>query len=196
MAYATADQVKTALRLPITDDAQDDQIDRACASASMAVDKHCRRTFTLSASQTRQYVPVGKSLVIIDDIAEGPVVVETRLTVLDAWTVVDADTYQLEPLDNLSSGVYWPYTRIRAIAGTTFPVADDGSALVRVTATFGWSTVPADVVEATILQAVRIVKRPDAPFGVTFGELGAVSVQRGLDPDVVTMLSDYVRMGA
>lgn len=193
MAYCTADQVKVALRLPITDTSQDDQITRAIAAASAQIDKHCKRSFALVASTSRLYVPVAQSLLLVDDIPDDSVVVETRSGVNGTWSTMSSTLYQLEPLNNLSGGRYWPIERIRAVGGAIFPSIDDGTALIRVTAAFGWETTPAEVTEAAVLQAVRIVKRPDAPFGVTFGELGAISVQKGLDPDVAELLSPYVR---
>jgi hypothetical protein len=191
VAYCTADQVKAALRLPAPDAQQVDQLDRAVIAVSAAIDRHCRRTFAETASISRVYTAISQGLVLTDDISSAAPVVEVRSSVTDSWTALASSNYQLEPLNNLSSGAYWPFTRIRALGGYTFPRADDGSALIRVTGTFGWTDVPTDVVEASILQCVRLFKRPDAPFGVTFGEFGAVSVPKSLDPDVAQMLEPY-----
>lgn len=64
---------------------------------------------------------------------------------------------------------------------------------VQVTARFGWSAVPYQVNEATILKAASLFKRKDAPFGVAgFNEFGAVRITRK-DPDVLELLSDFAR---
>lgn len=193
MSYCTVDQVKAALRLPSPDAQQVDQLDRAVVAISASIDRYCRRSFEETASLSRVYPAIQSTLVLTDDISSAAPVVETRPSVADSWVVLADTAYQLEPLNNLNGASYWPYTRIRALGGSSFPRADDGSALIRVTGTFGWASVPTDVTEAAVLQCVRLFKRPDAPFGVTFGELGAVSMQKGLDPDVAEMLRPYVR---
>jgi hypothetical protein len=63
-----------------------------------------------------------------------------------------------------------------------------------VVGTFGWPSVPDPVAEATLLLAIRLFKRPDAPLGVAgFGELGAVMV-RGSDLDARNLLLPYMRV--
>lgn len=63
---------------------------------------------------------------------------------------------------------------------------------VRVTGTWGWSAVPAQVKMACRLQTARVFKRQDTPLGVAgFGELGAMRVPTKLDPDVRHMLDPY-----
>ena len=68
-------------------------------------------------------------------------------------------------------------------------------ALVKVTAVFGWPSVPSTVTQATIIQASRIFKRYDSPLGVAgFGDIGAIRVSRFLDPDVAQLVEPYRRM--
>ena len=61
---------------------------------------------------------------------------------------------------------------------------------------FGWPVLPDVVREATLIQAVRIFKRKDSPFGVAgpnaFGSL--VMIDK-LDPDVVQLISGVKRLG-
>ena len=55
---------------------------------------------------------------------------------------------------------------------------------------------PGPVVQATKIQALRIAKRPDAPFGVTAGGLAATEMViriPKLDPDVEALLMTYRR---
>lgn len=64
---------------------------------------------------------------------------------------------------------------------------------VRVTARWGWPTVPPEVEQATLLKAAQLFKRKDAPFGVLqFGDIAAVTVTRR-DADVIELLSTYQR---
>jgi hypothetical protein len=74
-----------------------------------------------------------------------------------------------------------------------FPVEVE-QALVKVTAVFGWPAVPIAITQATIIQASRIYKRLESPLGVAgFGDLGAISVTRDLDPDVAQLVAPYRR---
>jgi hypothetical protein len=51
------------------------------------------------------------------------------------------------------------------------------------------------VTQAAIIQASRIFKRLDSPLGVAgFGDMGAIRVGRGLDPDVAQLVEPYRKM--
>ena len=106
------------------------------------------------------------------------------------WTSTD---YQLEPLNGVVSGGPTPSTLIRAIGDYAFPTAM-GEATVQVEGTFGFSSVPTAIKQATVILGSRIFKRNDAPLGVTgFGDLGVIRVGR-VDPDVEAMVSPWKRM--
>jgi hypothetical protein len=66
---------------------------------------------------------------------------------------------------------------------------------VQVTATWGWTAVPATIKKATLLQASRFYKRRDAPFGVAGSpDMGSeMRLLAKVDPDVEVMLGDYRR---
>lgn len=190
MAYATLAQVKASLGINSTDGADDTLLTAALTAAEDMIDGHTGRTFGTAGSATRAYTTTVPDLVFIDDaITITSVVTDTGLdgTWATTWATTD---WQAEPLNGLSQGRAWPYTRIRAIDDYLFPVAR--RATVRVTGTWGWSAVPAPVTEATIRQAARLFKRNDAPLGVAgFGDMGAVRVSRYLDPDVELLLQPY-----
>jgi hypothetical protein len=104
------------------------------------------------------------------------------------WKVTD---YQLEPSNGYTDGLSVPYTRIRAVEDYLFPVAG-GQNLVKVTAVFGWPTVPIAITQACVIQSSRLFKRLDSPLGVAgFGDMGAVRVSRYLDPDVEQLIAPY-----
>lgn len=191
MPYADRDQVRAALGLRETDTAKDTTIDRVLTAASTGVDNACHRSFGLDAgASTRLVVAIRPDMLLVDDIGSTTdLLVETYNG--SAWTTVDDATYQAEPLNMRRDGQAWPITRLMAL-DWTWPV--DRQARVRVTAAWGWPSVPAPVTEATILLTVRTLKRPDAPFGVTFGELGSLQLQSA-DPDIRTLLEPYERIG-
>ncbi len=191
MAYATLAQVRDALRLPADDESLDATIERVLDSATAEVNTICRRTFDLDGSASARLVVASRpSMLLVDDIGDvGSIAVETRSG--SAWTAVDSGAYQAEPLNGMRNSEPWPVMWLVAL-GSSWPVGAQAS--VRVTAKWGWPAVPAPIVEATILMAVRTLKRPDAPFGVTFGELGALQLQSS-DPDVLAKLAPYEKVG-
>lgn len=187
--YATAAQVKAALR--ITDTVDDTLISLAGSAASELIDLHCGRSFG-TVSATRYYAPDSPYTLRIDDLAGTALTLETSSngdgTYDTTWTTSD---YQLEPLNARRNGIAWPYDGLRAIGDNTFPIAG-GEATVRVTGVFGWPSVPSTVVQAAILQSSRLFKRFESPLGVLGGnEFGTVRVTRSVDPDVAVMLADF-----
>lgn len=187
--YATLAEVKDALS--ISDDVDNTKLEMAVESASRLIDGYCQRVFYNIGSATRIYVAQSDFVCNIDDLQS----VTTLKTANNAdgsfdvtWTSSD---YQLEPLNGYSSGVTQPYTRIRAVGDYLFPLSGE-EALVQLTGTFGWSSVPTTITQATIIQAERIFKRLDSPLGVAgFGDLGAIRVSSRLDPDVAELVSAY-----
>lgn len=195
--YATLNQVKAALR--ITDNVDDTLLETAIESASRQIDLYTERTFT-KGTATRVYIPTDSFLVEIDDLIS--------LTTLKSssdgesfditWTATD---YQLEPLNGRAGGMITPYTRIRAIGDYLFPIWEPRNvnaqqATVEVTGNFGWNAVPMAIQQATVILAIRLFKRLDAPLGVAgFGDLGAIRVGR-FDPDVEALVAAFrkVRM--
>lgn len=187
--YATLAEVKDALS--ISDDVDNTKLEMAVESASRLIDGYCQRVFYNIGSATRIYVAQSDFVCNIDDLQS----VTTLKTANNADGIFDvtwtSSDYQLEPLNGYSSGVTQPYTRIRAVGDYLFPLSGE-EALVQLTGTFGWSSVPTTITQATIIQAERIFKRLDSPLGVAgFGDLGAIRVSSRLDPDVAELVSAY-----
>ena len=198
--YATKNQIKAALRIGTADVLDDDLIDNCAGAASRLIDGYCNRKFwSVGSATSRVYTAEDDYYCSIDDIAGTALTLKTSSLadgVFDVtWTVTD---YQLEPLNGNLDGLTWSYDKIRAVGDYLFPNvnANYGSqALVQVTATFGWPSVPEPVTQATIIQASRLFKRYDSPLGVAgFGDMGAIRVSRALDPDVAQLVEPYRRM--
>lgn len=193
--YATLTQVKAALR--ISDTVDDSLLEMAVESASRLIDGYCGRSFFSQGTAVRVYAPDNPYVVQIDDLSSGTVTVKTSSSADSnydtTWKTTDI---QLEPLNGRTEGQAWPFTRIRAVGDYLFPSDDYGEATVQVTGVYGWpSGVPMNVSQATIIQASRIFKRLDSPLGVAgFGEMGAMRVGRGLDPDVAQLVEPYRKM--
>lgn len=194
--YATLNQIKAALRIPTADAIDDSLLEMAVESASRLIDGYCNRTFINGGTATRYFATHDPYVVQIDD-ARTITSVQTSSSedgIYDlTWDLTPhTGDVQPEPLNDYIGGLVWPYTRLRAVGDYVFPI--DPETTVKVTATWGWPTVPMTVQQATIIQAARIYKRLESPLGVAgFGDLGVMRVSRGLDPDVSQLIEGYRR---
>jgi hypothetical protein len=191
--YASLQETKSALR--ITDSVDDSLLEMAIESASRLIDGYAGRQFFSSGTATRYFTADDDFVCEIDDISSSNI---TLVTAMDADAVFDTTwattDYQLEPLNGVLDGQAWPYTRIRAVGDYLWPISG-GEALVKLTAVFGWPSIPIAIKQATIIHASRIFKRLDSPLGVAgFGDLGVMRVSSSLDPDVAQLVAAYRRL--
>jgi hypothetical protein len=199
--YCTLDDVKAALR--ISDTVDDDRISLAVDAASRQIETECSRYFYQDAGVTdRRFVSNDPWLVEVDDISTSTGLVVTSDYAGDGsfsttWNALD---YQLEPINNRMEGESpWPTTAIRAIRSLYFPVWGGISyprpytqALVKVSARWGWPSVPTPIQKACIVQAIAIFKADDVPFGATpFGETGIVRLRQAMHPTAATLIEPY-----
>jgi len=198
--YATRNQIKAALRIGTADTQDDDLIDNCAGAASRLIDGYANRQFwQYGSATTRLFTAYDEFVLQIDDIASTAITVQSSTNAdgnFDVtWTESD---YQLEPVNGILDGLTVPFTRMRAVGDYLWPTvnANFGSeALIKLTAIYGWPSVPEPITQATIIQASRIFKRYDSPLGVAgFGDLGAIRVTRALDPDVAQLVEPYRRM--
>jgi hypothetical protein len=186
--YATLTDVKNALR--ITDALDDSLLETAIESSSRMIDGFTARTFFNAGSAVRDFAATDDLNCIIDD-AISVTTVQSTDEIGSTYITWDVTDYQLEPVNSRSDGLFMPFTHIRAVNDYAFPVVDH-RALVRVTAVWGWPSVPTAIKQATIIQASRLFKRLDSPLGVAgFGDLGAIRISRQLDPDVEQLAMPY-----
>lgn len=189
--YATLAEVKAALR--VTDSLDDSLLEMAVESASRLVDGYCGREFYNAGTVTRVYTPNDNFVTDLDDFIS---ISSLKISSLAdgnfdlTWTT---DDYQTEPLNGVIDGVRFPIDRVRAVGDYLFVTLGD-RATVQVTGVAGWSAVPIQVKQATVIQSLRIFKRLDSPLGITFGELGAMRVGMRLDPDVAQLVEPLRRI--
>lgn len=200
-AYATLAELRTYLA--DSGSALDaSMLERALTASSRSIDRYCGRRFWKDAAvAVRTYVVEDCRAVSIDDVAlrTGLVVKTSSDGITFGTTLVAGTDFILEPnnADVVGAGdtadphAFW---RLRGVGGYTFPVGGDYPTL-QVTARFGWSAVPYEVQQATLIKAASLFKRKDAPFGVaSFGDFGAIRIGRN-DPDVVDLLAGYTLPG-
>jgi hypothetical protein len=185
--YVTLAEIKSALR--ITDSIDDVRLEKCVQRASRWVDQQTGRFFYQQAG-TYDFTVINPYKVRITDLATATGLVVTSddnndNTFTGTW-VYNVD-YRLEPTEAPVYGI--PFN---------FLVAQDAEWIpdtrIRVAGTFGYPAVPDPIAEATLLLAIRLFKRPDAPLGVAgFGELGVVMV-RGSDLDARNLIMPYIRV--
>jgi len=197
--YITSDELKATLQ--IKGPGMDDDVERAITAASRAIEKACSRRglrrFWADTDYVQRVYTAGDpdlleiydafdiQLVESDDDGDGEY---ERQWDASEWIPVPLNaTLDEEPY----TGIQWRGTRSGSHRG--FPT--DVTAGVRVTAKYGWETVPAFVPQATLLVASRLTKRSrEAPFAVVgFADAGAALHIARNDPDVSALLHDYVR---
>jgi hypothetical protein len=189
--YATLAEVKAALR--VTDSLDDSLLEMAVESASRLVDGYCGREFYNAGTVTRVYTPSDDFVTDLDDFISISSLKSSTLADGNFDLTWNADDYQTEPLNGVIDGVRFPIDRVRAVGDYLFVTLGD-RATVQVTGVAGWSAVPIQVKQATVIQSLRIFKRLDSPLGITFGELGAMRVGMRLDPDVAQLVEPLRRI--
>jgi|DEB0MinimDraft_3_1074331.scaffolds.fasta_scaffold13354_5 hypothetical protein len=199
--YATRNEVKAALRIGTADTVDDVLIDNCIGAASRLIDGYCNRQFWAAASATPRVFQANTEYVCdVDDFYTTTGFVLKTSSFADGnfdttWASTDV---QLEPLNGVLDGLTWSYDKLRAIGNYLFPTVNANygeQALVQVTASWGWASVPEPIMQACIIQSSRIFKRYDSPLGVAgFGDLGAIRVSRFLDPDMAQLVEPYRRM--
>lgn len=196
--YASLAELKAYVGIPDADVADDDVLEVALDSASAQIDAFCDRTFLADGTvTTREYMVTATGQLDVDPISsETGLVVEVDNdndgTFETAWTI--GTDFRLEPINAEAAGM--PWTRLVSLGARWFPRLAYRPG-VRVTAKFGWpgGTAPAPIKNATLIQASRLFKRKDAPFGVAGSvEFGSeIRLLAKLDPDVETLVRPYRR---
>lgn len=182
--YATLDELKA--RLGLSDTVDDAVLEPVIEAASRLVDSATGRVF-YATTETRYFTALNDELVYVDDLltvtslktdADGDRTYETT------WATTD---YDLEPYNAA------PYTSIRTAPSGSygFPTFRRG---VEVTGSWGYCATgshPDAINEATLLLAIRLFKRKDAPFGVLGSPEMGVARLPAVDPDVQALLAPY-----
>lgn len=197
--YVSAAQLKSYVRIPDADD--DAQVALAITASSRAVDRTTNRQFGLVAAVEERFYTaewdrrLGRWVIDIDDLM-------TEVGLLVDYDTDDDETYSgsidaftLTPRNAPASGRPWTRIIVKPTS-TTMPGSKDGA--VRVTARFGWTTVPVAIEQATLIQASRLLARRDSPYGIAGSPDSGTEMRllERLDPDVATTVGPYRRWWA
>lgn len=191
--YITDAELKT--RLGISDNIDDARITAACDTASREVELVCNRQFNDAGSASqRLFHATSRDWVVVDDFhtTTGLLVsvVEVDSSGVETETVLASTEFRPEPLQTNRHGlVGFPYWAIRNLSSTNAFEAPPQN-YVKVTARWGWASVPKAVKEATMILAIEFYKLKDAPFGVqNWGEFGPMRVAE--NKRVMGLLKQY-----
>lgn len=154
-------------------------------ATSRNVDDFCGRQFgNTGTAQARVYDGVrdnhlSQYVYEIDDMQN-----TTGLGITAAGVALAASAYTLWPRNAPSKGE--PYTQLRTTTG--------GGTLT-ITAIWGWNAIPAAATTGLLLQAARLAKRRDSPFGIAGSpaEGSELRLLAQLDPDFRTALKPFQR---
>lgn len=177
----------------ITDGYDDTEITRVVSAVSRNIERFCGRQFNdAGTASARVFEPASSCLVRVDDFSTttGLVVKSDTGNDQSYATTISASTYRQEPANGVVDGqTGHPFRRIVIYTGTPFIV--NGNPTVEVTAQWGWTAVPDDVKQATMIQAARIFGRRQSVHGVIGAGDFAFRVSSRMDPDVEDMLAPY-----
>lgn len=167
----------------------------AITAASKGIDEYTGRVFYASSgTQQMFYEWKGERCIETDDIVSlGTVQVDFDRDGTYETTWVANTDFKLEPYNASFRGK--PYEELGLLPRASYVRPVWYPALIRVTGTFGWPAVPAQVKQATTIMATRLLRRArEAPFGVV--GLGvdntAVRISK-VDVDVAFLLDELVK---
>lgn len=191
--YVTEAQFRAAIG--DSSSVQQSTIETAIQTASRRVDALCGRRFYLDANTSARYFnPIDGLTLFVDDFGS-----LTGLTVYadlsnsgvwdQEWTITT--DFTVGPLNGLVDGLAWANTELRAVGSKYWPASAPRGA-VKVTAKWGWPTVPDVISMATLLIAKDLYKRPESLTGGYVGLDGWGPARIREDPAVMDMIRPYV----
>ena len=189
--YTSLSVVKSNLKITSTN--EDADISRLITACSDIVDQYCQRGFGSDAGTVRLLNGNGRRYLSTNDDLVSVSLLEVAQYEGQAFTTIPSTDFFLEPQNENLPG--FPYTRIEmasiptTIAGAFFR----GHRTVRITGTWGWTSVPASVATAVVDMVSVMHKRRLAGYSDTLGDstLGTTSIGKLLPASVLDSLSMY-----
>ena len=207
--YASADQLKLALRAPTTgswsDGTYDDQIERVLTAASTAIDEYCGlgdnglaepASYTRRAERTLVPDPTwtGDYITTPSVAVDGPSNVAPYLILGDGTRVYERDWD--EGSDTLTGDWWWVHNGSHYDAWRNIRTRRRVRGPVKLVAVFGWPNgTPEAVVSACLIWAAHLFSLETAPLGAAVLGDSVVNMAhrpRGVD----SLLAPYVQQGA
>jgi hypothetical protein len=191
--YCTLLEFKSRFYPIDSDDVLEDRIvESVIMAVSREIDRYCQRRFWKNtAAEIRYFTAAWGNLLFCGDVVSITGVATDEAGDRTYSTSLAATDYDLEPYNAVLDSLPYDRMRITPTSSHSFLTSQRGNKL---TGIFGWPSVPQEVNEASLIQAIRLFKRKDAPFGVMgIGEMGQVVELTKLDPDVRLLLDPYCK---
>ena len=182
--YCTLDEIKASL--DITEEQYDDLIQAQIIAVKTLIDNHTERQFD-SVAEVRYFDGTPEPLFIDDLVSVTSILLDEDGDGTYEATMATTD-YILYPLNKS------PKTRIELSNESDYGGFASGIKQgVKITGTWGYSTVPGTINQTSIIQVSRWFKRRESAYQDVTGspELGQVVVYKALDPEVKLILEQY-----
>ena len=160
-----------------------DRLTRLTETASSSIERKCGRSFGQVTERREFDVRRLTNEIPIGDI--------TAATLVEHRYYINADYAPLAASDYELVGVTGrPARWLRRTDRYYFQAG--GDAAVRVTGTWGWPQVPADIQQAVIMEASRLMMRQQSPQGnlTTAGGMD-YDMRNTYDPDILDIIDNY-----
>jgi hypothetical protein len=198
--YATKDQLQARIDSAATFTAVEDAAHIAALdSASRMIDRETRRFFGKTDSEVRVFTARKYDCVVVPDLVSVSALKtdETDDGTYDrTWASTD---YVLWPFNAATGPQSQPYTEIRIdtrSSSTLYTFPPGRIKGVQVTGVWGWPTIPHDIENVCLLEAMRILSQNNDPTGViSNAQAGTMTVLPELHPTSRRVLASYRRMG-
>ncbi len=193
--YVTLNEAKAYLDIPLADSTENDLLEQIVEAASRSIDRIAGRRFYLDAAASARFYRTRDAYSLMVDDIGSTTDLAVALDTSGGGTYSTAAVYNtdfiVEPLNAAASGR--PWTLLTMVGQYLFPYPLNYRPGVRVTARWGWPTVPDDIVEATLILTADLYKRKSSVGGVLgLSELGAIRMSP-LGRDISAMVRAYRR---
>jgi hypothetical protein len=193
MSYVTLAEFKAAIT--IADTVDDTDLQRALDAASSWIDYYTGRTFEAVGitAEAMYFLPNEVDRLSVPDLSSVSELAIDTVGDESFDVVLEPDDYDLLPLNLVPDQGGYTEIRLKATSPSWFIVGYQ----VRVTAIWGFGTVPAAVQQACILIANRYFHRLSVPFSMWESpQTGELATLIDRDWDVINLLSPYMTSGS
>lgn len=175
-----------------TNDADDAALQLAIDAASRMIDQYTGRTFTAETAATKYFFPTSYTFLdLTPDIRTVTSVAVDNVGDLTFATSLASTDYLKLPLNPLPDSGIYNALQISAISSKVFYVGQQ----VKVIGDWGYTVngyAPSVIEQACLLQASRLFKRRESPFGILQSvDLGTYTRISNVDPDVKALVMQY-----
>lgn len=188
MPYITSEELLAEVESNVLTPSDSSAYDELVQQVSDAIDAYCFRTFVVPQSATVRYFKSTYDGLAVDDLDDIASTTDLAVAIDSAGdgtysSVLSSTQYAAET--NRSGMV----VAVRFASAVTYTEMRPNA--IKLTARYGWPSVPTPVKRAALIWGIRLVNRRSSPSGIMgFAELGGLRLAN-MDPDVKSLLAPY-----